>query len=112
MDFVKVEVEVEVEVWGGRDVWILGTDTRQHSQSVIRTWRHPSHSSSLTRVLQSSHLCHHLEEDYEDEDDRNMMTSKVLAEAVSVGGLQGGLANQLIAIIASTNIGDIQMNGA
>ena len=36
---------------GGRDVWILGTDTRQHSQSVIRTWRHPSHSSSLTHVL-------------------------------------------------------------
>ena len=79
----------------------------------------PSHSSSLTHVLKSSHLCHLLRDDDEEEYDyimmiiiNNMMTSKVLAEAVSVGGLQGGLANQLIAIIASTNIGDIQMNGA
>ena len=30
---------------GKREVWILGRDTRQHSQSVIRTWRRPTQSS-------------------------------------------------------------------
>ena len=71
MDF---ELTPYLQLCGGRDVWILGTDTRQHSQSVIRTWRRPS-QSSLTRVLQSSHLCHLLKDNDDDEDEErdNMM---------------------------------------